>query len=87
MEKDILNQNLKIGDFCLVVEKHYRNLVLAKVLDFTAKNVRVLYINYNNRKDIYLTNQVVKIALTDTIAFPVEKVILLQRMFEEETNS
>ena len=41
--KDFLEQELKIGDNVIMITPNYRDLKLAQVVKFTAKNVRVAY--------------------------------------------
>jgi hypothetical protein len=41
--KDFLDQELKIGDNVIMITPNYRDLKLAQVVKFTAKNVRVAY--------------------------------------------
>lgn len=41
--KDFLDQELSIGDNVIMITPNYRDLKLAQVIKFTAKNVRVAY--------------------------------------------
>lgn len=61
MKTDFLNQELKIGDFVVVMEKDYRNFTVGKIIGFTPKQVRVIYLRWGERIYEYLTNYIVKI--------------------------
>lgn len=43
--KDILDQELAVGDDVITTPKNYRGLVKAKIVGFTPKKVRVVYMN------------------------------------------
>jgi hypothetical protein len=59
--KDVAKQELQVGDFVLVLLKHYRELVIATIIAFTPKQIRVSYI-YQNYPAEYLVypNMLVK---------------------------
>ena len=77
MIKDKLNKNLTEGDFVIVTCKSYRNMVFARILKFSPKQVRVIYVNHCGRAEEYLTSEVVKIEASDVERInPVSKVAL-----------
>lgn len=43
--KDFLGRELELGDSVIIIAPSYRHLVLARVIGFTPKNVRVAYMN------------------------------------------
>jgi hypothetical protein len=49
--KDFLDRELAIGDSVIVVAPGYRHLVLARVISFTPKQVRVGFMNTWNYGD------------------------------------
>lgn len=60
MRKDFLGNTLEIGDEVVTTPKNYRGLVRAKVVAFTPKQVRVVYMNTWNyglpgREENFLT--------------------------------
>ena len=69
-EKDIFNNELKIGDAVATQAKNYRGLVIGEIVSFTPQKVRVKYINNWNytpgREEEYLTESewIVKKPLT-----------------------
>jgi hypothetical protein len=65
MRTDKLNKDLVEGDYVIVVGKNYRNLVFAKVLKFSPKQIRVIYISHGNSSQEYLTGEVVKVDPSD----------------------
>ena len=55
--KDFLGKELSIGDSVVVTPKNYRGLVKAQVISFTAKQVRLEYMNtwnFQSRPEQYL---------------------------------
>jgi hypothetical protein len=40
--KDFLGNELKVGDFCVLIEPSYRNLIIGKVTKITAKRVKLV---------------------------------------------
>ena len=59
--KDVCGQTLEQGDIVVVTPKNYRGLVPAKIKNFTAMKVRVIYMNTWNygrpgRPEEYLIN-------------------------------
>lgn len=43
--KDFLGRELELGDSAIIIAPNYRHFVLARVIGFTAKNVRVAFMN------------------------------------------
>lgn len=43
--KDFLGRDLEIGDSVVIIAPGYRDLVLARIMKFTAKQVKVSYMN------------------------------------------
>ena len=50
--KDFLGKELQIGDSVVVVVPNYREFVLAQVVAFTPKKVRVVYENRDGKQDL-----------------------------------
>lgn len=65
--KDFIGQEIQSGDYVVVTRKNYRDFVVAKVLDVTPKNVRVVYRASwsSNSSESYLTGSAVKIKPQD----------------------
>lgn len=54
--RDFLGHELKLGDSVIVIAPGYRHFVLARVINFTPKNVRVSFMNtWNFSGDGYYT--------------------------------
>ena len=53
--KDFLGNELSVGDKVITIIPNYRGLVLATVIKFTPKKVRVSYKNTWNYRDGYYT--------------------------------
>jgi hypothetical protein len=54
--KDFLGRELELGDSVIVVAPGYRHFVLARVIHFTPKQVRVSFMNtWNHSGDGYYT--------------------------------
>ena len=53
--KDFLNRELEIGDSVITIAPGYRSFVLARVIKFTPKQVRVAFMNTWNYPDGYYT--------------------------------
>ena len=53
--KDILGQELSVGDSVVVVRKGYRDMVKAKIIALTSKFIRAEYpLHYGNNMEDYL---------------------------------
>ena len=50
--KDFLGKELQIGDSVVVAVPNYREFVLAKIVAFTPKKVRVVYENRDGKQDL-----------------------------------
>jgi hypothetical protein len=49
---DFLGRPLELGDSVIIIAPRYRSLVLARIIGFTPRNVRVCYMNtWNYGKD------------------------------------
>jgi hypothetical protein len=60
--KDFLGKELRIGDSVIIVAPNYREFVLAQIVAFTPKKVRVVYEdNYGKQVLIQDPHQLVKI--------------------------
>ena len=60
--KDFLGKELQIGDSVVVVVPNYRELVLAQIVAFTPKKVRVVYDDRYGKQDLIQDpHQLVKI--------------------------
>ena len=60
--KDFLDQDLKIGDNVIMITPNYRDLKLAQVVKFTAKNVRVAYNDqYGSGEMLQHSSQLVRV--------------------------
>lgn len=70
--KDILGNELVIGDFILANDKNYSELILCKIYKFTPKSCRaIFYSKYgtNNVDDsIFTSNQIIKVNSFDNIS-------------------
>jgi hypothetical protein len=56
MMKDFLGRDLAIGDSVIVMAPNYRHFVLARVIAFTPKQVRVSFLNtWNYGKEGFYT--------------------------------
>lgn len=65
--RDFIGKEIQSGDYVVVARKGYRDFVVAKVIDVTPKNVRVVYKASwtNNYPESYLTGSAVKINVND----------------------
>lgn len=72
---DILNRPLEEGDYVIVTRKDYRDLVVARIVGFTPKQIRVVYMANGNYPQAYLTNQVVLINKSDLNARKQDKIL------------
>ena len=43
--KDFLGRELELGDSVIIIAPNYRHFVLARIIAFTPKNVRVAFMN------------------------------------------
>ena len=43
--QDFLGRDLAIGDSVIIIAPKYRHFVVARIIEFTAKNVRVAFMN------------------------------------------
>lgn len=77
--KDFLGRPLEIGDSVVAMAPGYRHFVLARVVAFTPKNVRVGYQNtWNYRSGMYMellqdSNQLVRVDGPDLTAYLMQK--------------
>lgn len=86
-KKDILGKPLEIGEYVFVTRKNYRDIVIARVISFTPKQVRVVYnANWtgNLYPEVYLTGEVIKIEPVDVNAIPVNQKENLDNLFLKE---
>lgn len=65
--KDLIGKDLFVGDYVIIIEKKYRTLKLARVLKFTPKQTKVLYLKYNGEEEEFLTDQIVKVLEKDLL--------------------
>lgn len=87
MNTDMLNKPLQIGDHVFVTRKNYRDLVVARVIKFTPKQVRVVYkASWTSelRGETYLTGEVIKIEEKDLVNISATTRQNLQTLFNQE---
>ena len=91
MLTDTLNKPLTEGDYVIVVRKEYRGMVIGRILKFTPKQVKVLYLNNWNfsdpRPEEYLTTEVVKIEPEDVVRIKAELKVKLDEAYGKATCS
>jgi hypothetical protein len=80
---DSANRPITIGDYVFTQRKEYRDLVISRIISITAKNVRVVYMNYSNKPETFLTDQVVLISAADLSQCPLKK-DTVDRAYNEE---
>ena len=77
--KDFLGRDLELGDSVIVIAPGYRHFVLARVIAFTPKQVRVSFMNTWNFSDGYYTellqgpSQLTKVDGPDLTAYLLKK--------------
>ena len=65
-----LNKHGAIGDYVFVPRKNYRDLVIARIVKFTPKQIQVVYMGQGNYFETYLTPEVILINPSDLAARP-----------------
>jgi phage portal protein BeeE len=83
--KDKLNKDLVKGDYVIVTCKGYRNMIIARVLKFTPKQVKVVYLDHSNYPQEYLTNEVIKIEPQDLDRIQIQTKVELDQIYEKKT--
>lgn len=74
--KDFINHELALGDSVIVIAPNYRHFVVAKIIHFTPKQVRVAYMNtWNHSSPGYYTELLQYPSQLIKVDAPVESII------------
>ena len=86
MKTDMLSKPLEVGDYVYTIRKEYRDLVVARIVQFTPKQIRVIYPagwTSNLHPELYLTSQVIKIETQDLVNIPSSTKQRLDQIYDQ----